>query len=305
MTLSSTGLAALEVAGRLVVRRVPGLRRRIGRWARRSARRRTSLSLTAIEEAVLGLANPEGRHLLVHSSWDGLGALESKPSEVLAVLRRLVGAEGTLIMPTHPASEDSKDEVVFDVDRTPSAVGLLTETLRRSAGAVRSPFPIAPAAALGKNAGEYGLDFRVESSGTPYGCGSPWWKVAMSDGLVLFLGIDFARANTLQHVAFDLLGPDNPIPDFYVERGVTVVQKGRREEWAVRRPRPQLEDFVATIAFRRMMLSAGLVHRAALPGVEITVMEAKSFLEWHLQVARETGLPYWRPAWAVRRLVGV
>ena len=46
---------------------------------------------------------------------------------------------------------------------------------------------------------------------------------------MLVLGVDLIRSLTLMHVAFDLLGDDNPIADYY--RTVAYrVRHSRREE---------------------------------------------------------------------------
>src|SRR5437667_5181902 len=95
-----------------------------------------------------------GDTLLVHSSFDRFAAFLGKPTEIIAVLQEAVGDAGTLLMPTLPftgtAVEYVKRGVTFEVKRTPSQMGFLTEMFRRSSGVVRSVHPTHAAAAWGR-----------------------------------------------------------------------------------------------------------------------------------------------------------
>jgi aminoglycoside 3-N-acetyltransferase len=250
------------------------------------------VSLQQLISALESLGLSSGRHVAVHSSWENLRGLDEKPSHVLAALAELVGKRGTLLMPSHPIVSKSAGLPLFDLNRTPSSVGLLTECLRREAGAVRSPVPEAPVCAVGEDAAEYGVDFRTESGGTPYGKGSPWHRLAERRGLVVFLGIGVMRSNTMQHVAFDLLGDENPIRDYYGEVAWRVVRSGQEEIWTIRRHRRELERYLATVAFGSMLDRSGLVKSRVEGGIFVGLLEARAFLDWHLPLARRTGLPY-------------
>ena len=67
-------------------------------------------------------------------------------------------ASGTVLMPTLPfggvAIDYARKNPVFDVRRTPSQTGLLTEIFRRSAGVLRSVHPTHPVAVAGHGAVE-------------------------------------------------------------------------------------------------------------------------------------------------------
>lgn len=287
-----SALAAAEVLGRHAVGHAPELRKKIGRWARRPVKA-GPIPLARLEAAIRGLGDIAGRHVLVHSAWDSLSRVEAKPSQIVELLLELIGKEGTLIMPTHPLLTERNGEVVYDVKRSPSAVGLLTECLRRMPGSVRSPSPEAPVSALGKDAAEYGRDFREESKGTSYGRGSPYARVAEREGRSLFLGIAFMRANTLEHVAFDLLDDDNPIANYWVTKSMTVVRNGSAEQWSYRRHRDDLEPYLASYVFGLMAERSGTLRWSNVDGLSIGLLDARRFIDWHLPIARVTGLPYW------------
>jgi aminoglycoside N3'-acetyltransferase len=290
--LSMHILAALEVAGRHAVSRSPALRARLTRAVRRPA---AKISFTLenlrahLNEAGLG----DGKDLLVHCAWDGMSGLQAKPSELIALLRSMIGEEATLLMPSHPIAVIRQGQHVFDVTRTPSAAGIVSESFRRMPGVQRSPFPIAPVLAAGPDAAAYTSDFRELSNACPYGPGSPYVRLAEKNGLVLFLGIDFIRVNTLVHVAFDVLGDANPVADYYEARAFMVVRDGREERWEVRQQRGALENHFAGHAFKRMMLQSKCIRICDLGGLPIALLDAARFVSWHLPLAREHGWPYW------------
>jgi hypothetical protein len=107
------------------------------------------------------------------------------------------------------------------------------------------------------------------------------------------MGIDFIRPFSLNHVAFDVLGEANPVRDYHRPETFLVVRDEREEQWTVQRPRSDLEVFYASIAFRKMIMHAGLVRLIEHAGVGLALANAKDFLDWHLPLARKSGWPYW------------
>jgi aminoglycoside 3-N-acetyltransferase len=293
-------IAGLEVAGRHAVQPVPNLRTYVNRWVRRAPRAASPITLDELRREILAAGIEPGRDLMVHASWDGIQQLQAKPSEAFQMLRDLVGEHATLMMPTQAAETMKAGELFYDVDRSISTMGLLSECLRRTKGAKRSPFPIAPVAALGPRAEAYTRDHSERSDGTPWGRGSAYWQLGEQRGQVLVLGIDFVRTLTLMHCAFDVLGPDNPIPDFYEPVTWIVRQGGQEARVTVKHQRRVFEQHLATFAFRRMVRSSGTIVERSLRGLRIAAVDAQRFLEWHLPIARATGMPYWHSARFVR-----
>ena len=286
-------LAGLEVSGRHVVDCVPGLRSYATKWVRRTPGDSSPVSLADFRQAILDTGVTPNRDLLVHASWSGFQRLQAKPSELLTTLRDIVGEQNTLVMPTGAVEKNRDGAILYDVAKSPSRMGMLSETLRRAPGALRSPVPVAPVSALGPAADRYTRDYRDESSLTPWGRGSPYWEIANWGGQVLVLGIDFVRTLTLMHTAFDVLLDSNPIPNYYEPIDYIVVQGSKEEHWSLRRQRRDLEAHLATYAFRRLALGSGTLVQRIWRGISICVVDAKAFLDWHLPIARETGLPYW------------
>jgi len=131
-----------------------------------------------------------GDTVLVHSSYDAFQGFSGKPSDVIAILQAAVGESGTLLMPTLPfngtAIEYASRNPVFDVKRTPSRMGLLSEVFRRSPGVVRSVHPTHSVAASGARAAEIVAGHHLAS--TPCGRGTPYGRLLDVHGKMLLLG---------------------------------------------------------------------------------------------------------------------
>src|SRR6266576_7244277 len=104
------------------------------------------LSESQFTEILTGdLRLQRGDVVFVHSSLDQLN-LGFPFYRVLTLLRNVIGPEGTMLFPTYPnhrisAYEYLLQDHVFDVKRTPSYAGLLTEFARKQPEAVRSLHP--------------------------------------------------------------------------------------------------------------------------------------------------------------------
>jgi aminoglycoside 3-N-acetyltransferase len=61
--------------------------------------------------------------------------------QLLAMLRTLVGSDGTLLMPAYTLTSALGPDDVFDVDTAPTYTGIVNEIFRRTPGVVRSVHP--------------------------------------------------------------------------------------------------------------------------------------------------------------------
>ena len=141
----------------------------------------------AAREALEKLGLRGGETLYVHASLRRVGHVVGGPSQLIEAITGLLGKEGTLVMPALPAPDAASVNAseVFDVAETPSRSGLLSETLRLTAGAWRSEHPVASAVALGARAEELTRDHLKAE--TPFGPGTPWARMADGPLKVLLL----------------------------------------------------------------------------------------------------------------------
>lgn len=159
-----------------------------------------------------------GRVVMVHCSWEKFEGFSGTPRDLIGLLQRAVGEKGTLLMPTLPFSglalDWARSGQLFDVKRTPSQMGLVTELFRRSRGVIRSVHPTHPVAAWGALAETLTLDHHLCQ--TPCGRGSPYARMLDHNGINLLLGVDI-RALTFFHAIEEIIRPLLPFDPFTQE----------------------------------------------------------------------------------------
>ena len=113
-------------------------------------------------------------------------------------LLETVGAEGTVMMPTfnHSAA------LLFDIQRSPSTNGIITEALRCRPEAKRSMHPTHPYAAIGPLAEKL---VRGHLETLTFGPECPLGKLARWGGHILLLGVNM-KVNTCAHIGETIAG---------------------------------------------------------------------------------------------------
>ena len=166
------------------------------RRAKRERERRRVASLPPLTEEdfrnllVSDLDLNKGDLVYVHSGMDGLN-LGFPFYRILFLIREVIGPAGTLLFPTYPNHRISSYEYlrqgnVFDVRRTPSYTGILTEFARRQRGAVRSLHPTKSVCAIGPASKEITATHHL--SPYPYDTCSPYYKMIERGGKIIGLG---------------------------------------------------------------------------------------------------------------------
>lgn len=133
--------------------------------------------------------------LLVHSSMKSIGEVEGGADTVLDALSEYM-EEGLLVLPTHTWSYINADNPKFEVDNSPSCVGILPELFRKRKGVIRSYHPTHSVAALGKDAAAFTEG--AERLNTPCHRQSVWGKLLDRKATILLVGVDLRR-NTYIH----------------------------------------------------------------------------------------------------------
>jgi Aminoglycoside N3''-acetyltransferase len=155
----------------------------------------------------LGLKS--GDHTIVHSSLKSLGHVEGGADAVIDAVIETVGFDGTMLVPTNVFSgsvtEFLRSNRAIDMRTAPSLKGVITETLRKRPGALRSIHPSHPVAAIGYKAAELLSEHHLDNS--PAGAKSPYGKLAQLDnGRILLLGVTNSN-NTTIHTAEEYYTP--------------------------------------------------------------------------------------------------
>lgn len=153
-----------------------------------------------------------GDTVAIHSAVDKLN-INFEVYRILEILVETVGEEGTLLFPSYHYVGKTEDylksaDALFDVQNSPTLLGLLNEMARRYPTAIRSCHPTASVCAIGKHASTLTATHHLDH----YPCGkeSPWYKMMKYNGKIIGLG-EKVVSLTFIHCIDDTMGPDFPI----------------------------------------------------------------------------------------------
>lgn len=174
-----------------------------------------------------------GDLLVVHSSFKSLGPVEGGAETVIAALKDVLGAEGTLVFPTFTYSTSYKDSYFSNLE-TPSCVGYLSDYFRKTDGVIRTNHPTHSVAIWGKLREE--LRDGVELDDTPMGIHSPYRKFAKYGGKILMLGCSLSHNSFIHAMEEEANAPyalrDHQEYTIVDENGKATQRKIRRHNFA-------------------------------------------------------------------------
>lgn len=133
-----------------------------------------------------------GDSVLMQSSFHDVNGFTGEAQDVVECVLGIVGPNGHLFMVSMPYSGAARDYLLkgalFDVRRTPSQMGLISEVFRRRKGVVRSANPMHPVLAYGPRASWLVADHE----NLPHSCGdnSPFEKMLELDTKALLFDVD-------------------------------------------------------------------------------------------------------------------
>jgi aminoglycoside 3-N-acetyltransferase len=171
-----------------------------------------------IDILVKNLGLRTGDVVYVHSATDRLN-LAFPFYRTLFLIQETIGPSGTVLFPTYPNHRISSYEYlqqgnVFDVRKSPSYTGILTEFARRQRSAVRSLHPTKSVCAIGKVAKEITATHHL--SPYPHDTGSPYYKLIENDGKIIGLGAS-SHYLTFGHCVDDALKEKFPVRVYHDE----------------------------------------------------------------------------------------
>jgi len=146
------------------------------------------IELRSILKEKMGIQ--KGDVVFVHSSVDKLN-ISISPMRLLLLLQDVVGQEGTLLFPAWHFTERAEDyldkDKIFDVRKSPVALGLIPELARRNQYSQRSLHPTTSIVALGK----YATQLISEHGRSIYPCDetSPFYKMKELNAKIIGLGV--------------------------------------------------------------------------------------------------------------------
>ncbi|MCW5632253.1 MAG: AAC(3) family N-acetyltransferase [Rubrivivax sp.] len=164
-------------------------------------------------QALRRLGVRDGDVVMLHSAFSREHGFRGSAGELIDLFLEAVGPSGHLLMVSMPYRNASLDWLQsgrsLDVRRTPSMMGLVSESFRRRAGVLRSVHPTHPVLAHGPRAESFiaGHADCVH----PCGPGTPFDAVARADGVAVFYNVPLETFTFFHHLEH-LVHADLPFP---------------------------------------------------------------------------------------------
>ncbi len=157
---------------------------------------------TALGSVLTTLGIGAGDTILVHSAFLRDSGYTGTAGDIVDALIAQVGDNGNVVMMSMPYSGSSERYIasspVFDIARSPTALGIIAETFRRRAGVLRSANPLHPITAHGPLATWLTGDHDLSA----YSCGrgTPFERFVSLDGKLLFYDASYNSMTFMHYV---------------------------------------------------------------------------------------------------------
>jgi aminoglycoside 3-N-acetyltransferase len=134
------------------------------------------------------------RVVMVHNSYKSLGGVQGGAETVIDALLDWVGPQGTVLFPNFNFQSWTENHY-FDVQETPSHMGIIGELARLRPEAVRSPHPIYSFAVLGDRQDAFRACEDVEA----YGPDSAFALFHQLNGMIISIGLQWNDTFSMIH----------------------------------------------------------------------------------------------------------
>lgn len=135
-----------------------------------------------------------GDTLMVHSSYSPIKSFFANPDALINDLLKYLGPEGTLLIPTFNFSSWTNGHY-FDIEETPSEMGILTETARMRNDGKRTKHPIYSFMVFGKHQETF---FNCDDK-EAFGGNSVFALFHEMNGQIMSIGLSFNSSFSLHH----------------------------------------------------------------------------------------------------------
>lgn len=310
-------LNELKTLGRIIIKdlipyKIFNSLRVLKQKKKRNAQRRKAARLWSLEELKAQLKDTpidRSKDLFIHASFSTLSTTASAQDVIDALLEH-VGEGTTLLMPAYPMPGTMLgwmlDSTPFDVQNTPSTMGILSEVLRKKPGAQRSKHPTHSVVAFGPKAMHYTRDHHLCPA--PCAAGSPFVHLIDNGGQIVCIGTDVGKI-TAYHVPEDT-DPSFPVQTYRPDTmQKTVIDKGQSfnvttkvgnphlSPWRIDNFRPKLQEF------RAHLKDYNILKTGRLGGATVDVLDAASFNGMLQDLAKKGVTIYHRPRIYLVRLL--
>ena len=236
--------------------------------------------------------------LVLHSSYGDIKShfqIHEGPKEIIDILEKKIGPNGTLAIPTHPLystkpidksymrHDDTESITTYDVKNTKAWTGAIANTFLSLNGVLRSAHPINSIAAKGKYAYEMICNNLMGEYPKANGVNSSWNFCVKHNAIILGLGVDLVHSLTIIHVAEDTDESRFPNDKWYYLRKFRILQNGNDTEIVVRERKHKWAIYYAERSLKRDLIKANILKEIDIDGFAIEYIQDSSLLMSYLK----------------------
>jgi len=189
------------------------LRKRYFRIKTKIIKRYFSYTPSQLEHKLRTMGLTSGDTVLMHSSFNVHNGFQGGPQQVIDCILNIIGPCGNLLMVSMPYGGSSfaylKDRPIFDVRRSTSRMGIISEIFRTDKNVLRSLSPSHPILAFGPKAKWIISDH--EKTMYPCGRGSPFEKILKLKAKTLLFDMTSRGISTFFHHVEDTFKEHLPV----------------------------------------------------------------------------------------------
>ena len=235
--------------------------------------------------------------VIVHCSLSKIGYVENGAAAVVKALEKVIGEEGTLLMPSFPAKGRNKDYLesnpVFDINNTPSQMGIVSEYFRKLPNVKRSFHPTDPISARGKLA-EWITNSHFNQL-TPYNEFSPFRRLGEINGKILMLGTTLNGACTNLHTLEDAVDFKYQVYDKKIFEVEMIDEKGNHHRMKTKVHNPVYSAKRNNDELKPLFEKENVLVNGKIGEADSMLIDAKKLLEVMIKYYYSDGITMYTP----------
>jgi aminoglycoside N3'-acetyltransferase len=162
---------------------------------------RRDVKLENIAEVILNnFRLSRGDIVMVHTSLKYINLVDSRPEDLIHLLKMVIGTEGTLLMPVYARKHYDVlySGKTLDIRNTLCSTGLINEVFRQMPDTIQSCHPLKSVAAWGRMA--CSLTDTHHLSELAFDENSPFYKLYLAKGKIIGIGVPLANFSFLHAI---------------------------------------------------------------------------------------------------------
>lgn len=224
--------------------------------------------------------------VFIHSSMTEFYNFTGTAKELIDGILEEIGENGTLIMPAYPqVFQNFDNEVDFDVLRSPSGAGYLTEVFRKYPGVKRSINLYHSVCAYGKLSKFFVSEHHL--SLTNWDKHSPYYKMSQMNTLVFSFGLPYFLG-TIIHCTESLLRTEYQYFNLFFKKKIEY--KFRDSNGNIGKHQFLTHDFVRRRSKKKIIkkyFAKNEFKKSKISNLNVEMVDAKYTLDLYLKLARQ------------------